>query len=291
MAPTSRRGGERVHKKIRFFFLQLPTRAARTDSVAPDFRQVGEEASESPPPKPQRRQPHDEAGSVCTRRFKLFFPAAPSARSVHRFGSAGFRKSGDDKLERRLRRAHPRNPNGASLTTRRGAYVQEDSFIFFLQLPVRAARIDSVVPNFKNPATISWRGGFGEPTPETPTSPASRGGGEHARKNIRFSKRWAELPCFRTRCVDSSCTTTAPHPVRNFSPFAPLQPQSMPSWQRPRTYSDLWHEWQSAEMCREKDLPGRALEDEATNIVTVGAHRLRFSPVPPVRSRSRAIVL
>jgi hypothetical protein len=229
-----------------------------------------------------------EGATLCTQKdSNYFFAAAPLARSAHIIDSCGFQKSGDDKLERRLRRAHPRKPNGTSLRTRRGACAQEESFFFSLQLPVCAARTDSVAPDSENPATTSWRGGFGEPTPETPTSPASRRGGERACKKIRFSKKWAELPYFRTRCVDSSCTTAAPHPVRNFSPFAPLQPQSMPSWRRPRTYSDLWRERQSAEMCGEKDLLGWALEDEAKNTVTVGAHRLRFSPVPPVRSCSR----
>jgi hypothetical protein len=35
-------------------------------------RQVGEEASESAPPKSRRRQPHDEVGITRTKRFVFF---------------------------------------------------------------------------------------------------------------------------------------------------------------------------------------------------------------------------
>jgi hypothetical protein len=111
----------------------------------------------------------------------IFFAAAPLARSAHIIDSCGFQKSGDDKLERRLRRAHPKNPNGANLTTRRGACAQEDSFFFPAAPHARSAhRFGSA--GF----STSWRGGFGEPTPETPTAPASRRGRERMHKKIQI---------------------------------------------------------------------------------------------------------
>jgi hypothetical protein len=51
-------------------------------------------------------------------------------------------------------------------------------------------------------------------------------------------------------------------------------------------YSERCSERQRAETCGEKDLVARALEGEAANAVTVGAHGLRFAPVPPAKSRS-----
>jgi hypothetical protein len=51
--------------------------------------------------------------------------------------------------------------------------------------------------------------------------------------------------------------------------------------------SGKYSERQSAEICREKNLIGRALKLEETGAVTIGARRGRFYLVPPARTRCR----
>jgi hypothetical protein len=89
------------------------------------------------------------------------------------------------------------------------------------------------------------------------------------------------------KCVDSSCTTAAPHPVRNFSPSSPLLPRSMPSWRRPRRYSERWNKRQKAENYWKRNLKARALKVKERGAMTVGAHRDRLHAVPPANSCCR----
>jgi hypothetical protein len=63
------------------------------------------------------------------RNFFFFLQRSLHARCPLRaqIRQEGFQKSGDDRFERGPRRAHPRNPNVAGLTTRRGSCTQKDS--------------------------------------------------------------------------------------------------------------------------------------------------------------------
>jgi hypothetical protein len=62
---------------------------------------------ERPPPKSRSRQPHHEVGIGRTKRFFFFLPCSSDSCSAHKIGSCCNQKIGDDKFERRPRRAPP----------------------------------------------------------------------------------------------------------------------------------------------------------------------------------------
>jgi hypothetical protein len=82
----------------------------------------------------ERPPPNPDVASLTTRwesraqKDSFFSPCSFDSCSAHRIGSYRNQKMGDDKFERRPRRAPPPNPDVASLTTRWKSSVQKYSF-------------------------------------------------------------------------------------------------------------------------------------------------------------------